>query len=102
MEGAMKHATFGLNGEKLMAVDGGLGHSFSFNEAISLQIMCETQAEIDHFWANLTANGGEEVPVVGSKIRLAYHGRWCRQYCTKCSATLTPSAPKGSQKPICK
>jgi predicted 3-demethylubiquinone-9 3-methyltransferase (glyoxalase superfamily) len=58
--GAVQHAQFALNDEKFMAMDGGLDHSFDFNEAISLQIACATQAEVDHFWAKLTANGGEE------------------------------------------
>ena len=61
-EGTVKHAQFGLNHEKFMAMDSGLEHQFSFNEAISLEITCETQAEIDYYWARLIANGGEEGP----------------------------------------
>lgn len=62
LAGSVKHAQFGLNNEKFMAMDGGLGHAFGFNEAISLQIACESQQEVDYFWAKLTANGGEEGP----------------------------------------
>lgn len=61
-EGTVKHAQFGLNHEKFMAIDSGWEHAFNFNEAISLQIFCETQAEIDYFWAKLTADGGKEGP----------------------------------------
>ncbi len=61
-EGTVKHAQFGLSHEKFMVMDSSLGHSFAFNEAISLQIACESQDEVDAFWARLTANGGEEGP----------------------------------------
>lgn len=33
------------------------GPVFSFNEAVSLQVNCETQAEIDHYWDRLSAGG---------------------------------------------
>lgn len=36
------------------------GPYFKFNEAISLVINCKDQAEVDYYWAALTANGGEE------------------------------------------
>jgi predicted 3-demethylubiquinone-9 3-methyltransferase (glyoxalase superfamily) len=60
--GTVKHAQFGLNREKFMVMDSGASHSFNFNEAISLQITCETQTEIDQLWDKLTADGGEEGP----------------------------------------
>jgi predicted 3-demethylubiquinone-9 3-methyltransferase (glyoxalase superfamily) len=59
-EGTVKHSQFGLNREKFMAMDGGTGHGFGFNEAISFQIACETQTEIDYYWSKLTAEGGRE------------------------------------------
>jgi predicted 3-demethylubiquinone-9 3-methyltransferase (glyoxalase superfamily) len=58
--GAVKHAQFALSREKFMALDGGAGHAFNFNEAISLEIRCTTQSEVDYFWDKLTADGGEE------------------------------------------
>jgi predicted 3-demethylubiquinone-9 3-methyltransferase (glyoxalase superfamily) len=36
------------------------GPMFKFNEAVSLVVDCETQEEIDHYWNNLTADGGQE------------------------------------------
>lgn len=48
---------FELNGRKLMGLNG--GPQFKFNEAVSLFISCENQAEIDFYWARLT-EGGEE------------------------------------------
>jgi predicted 3-demethylubiquinone-9 3-methyltransferase (glyoxalase superfamily) len=58
----VKHAQFSLSQEKFMAIDGGVGHGFNFTEAISLEIACANQAEVDYFWERLTADGGEEGP----------------------------------------
>lgn len=49
---------FELNGQKFMGLNG--GPEFNFTEAVSFVIECDTQEEIDHYWNNLTANGGEE------------------------------------------
>lgn len=48
---------FNLNGNAFVALNG--GPMFSFSEAVSFQIMCKDQAEIDYYWDALTA-GGEE------------------------------------------
>ncbi|MCU0499998.1 MAG: VOC family protein [Anaerolineae bacterium] len=56
-QGRLLTATFQLDGLRLMILNGGARHSF--NDAISLVVPCETQAEIDHLWARLT-DGGEE------------------------------------------
>lgn len=50
--------TFELNGRLFMGLNG--GPMFKFNEAISLVIDCDTQQEIDYYWTQLTADGGEE------------------------------------------
>ncbi len=56
-EGAVKHAQFELAGEVFMAMDTSPKHAdFSFNEAISLLIECETQDEIDSYWDNLSSD----------------------------------------------
>lgn len=49
---------FELNGQFFMGLNG--GDNFKFNEAISFVIPCKDQAEIDHYWNNLTADGGAE------------------------------------------
>ena len=59
-EGTIKHAEFTLNGQGFAAMDSAFSHDFTFNEAISLIVECNTQKEIDHHWASLTSGGGEE------------------------------------------
>ncbi len=56
--GKIMSGTFQLEGQDFMALSG--GPQFKFNEAISLFVSCETQAEVDALWAQLTADGGEE------------------------------------------
>ncbi|MBI3192183.1 MAG: VOC family protein [Pedosphaera parvula] len=50
-------ATFRLEGQKFMALNG--GPQFKFTEAISFFVNCETQQEIDYFWERLS-KGGEK------------------------------------------
>ncbi len=57
--GMVMTVEFELNGQRFVAING--GSQFSFNEALSLAIECETQEEIDHYWDSLS-EGGEEGP----------------------------------------
>jgi predicted 3-demethylubiquinone-9 3-methyltransferase (glyoxalase superfamily) len=50
---------FELDGQRFVGING--GPDFEFSEAVSLQINCETQEEIDYYWDRLT-EGGEEGP----------------------------------------
>ena len=59
-EGTIKHAAFTLQGQEFAAMDSAFDHDFTFNEAVSLMELCETQEEIDHYWGQLTADGGQE------------------------------------------
>jgi predicted 3-demethylubiquinone-9 3-methyltransferase (glyoxalase superfamily) len=59
-KGKVMHAIFELGGRDYLAFDG--GPTFNFSEGISLMVNCESQAEVDHYWSALTANGGEEGP----------------------------------------
>jgi predicted 3-demethylubiquinone-9 3-methyltransferase (glyoxalase superfamily) len=58
--GMVMTVNFELQGQEFVALNG--GPEFTFNEAVSLQVHCETQAEVDHYWEKLTADGGEEGP----------------------------------------
>jgi len=55
--GTVLAVEFEVGGLKFLALNG--GPQFTFNEAISFQVPCETQAEIDYFWDRLTAEGAE-------------------------------------------
>ena len=59
-EGTVMTVTFELSGQRFIALNG--GPDFKFNEAISLEVHCESQEEVDSFWSALTADGGEEGP----------------------------------------
>jgi predicted 3-demethylubiquinone-9 3-methyltransferase (glyoxalase superfamily) len=56
--GSVMTVEFELAGQRFVAING--GPMFPFTEAMSLQIDCEDQAEIDYFWNALTADGGAE------------------------------------------
>lgn len=53
--GSVKHAAFTLEGQSFGAMDSARGHDFSFSEAISFVVSCDTQNEIDYHWARLSA-----------------------------------------------
>ena len=55
VEGTVKHAQFRLRERIFMAMDSSFPHSFSFNEAVSFVVDCETQEEIDYYWGKLSA-----------------------------------------------
>jgi predicted 3-demethylubiquinone-9 3-methyltransferase (glyoxalase superfamily) len=53
--GSVMTVAFELEGQTFTALNG--GPIFKFNEAISFQVDCETQAEVDHYWTNLSEGG---------------------------------------------
>jgi predicted 3-demethylubiquinone-9 3-methyltransferase (glyoxalase superfamily) len=57
-QGRVMSVEFELEGQKFMALNA--GPHFTFNEAVSFFVSCETQEEIDGLWAKLTADGGAE------------------------------------------
>lgn len=58
MGGKVMTAEFVLEGLHITALNA--GPQFKFNEAISLFVDCDDQAEVDYYWNALTADGGEE------------------------------------------
>ena len=56
-KGSVMSATFELEGQKFMALNG--GPMFSFTEAISFFINCDTQEEVDMFWEKLSEGGAK-------------------------------------------
>jgi predicted 3-demethylubiquinone-9 3-methyltransferase (glyoxalase superfamily) len=61
--GSVMVAQFELDGQPFTALNG--GPIFQFNEAVSLQVMCDTQEEIDSYWEKLGAGGDPKAQVCG-------------------------------------
>jgi predicted 3-demethylubiquinone-9 3-methyltransferase (glyoxalase superfamily) len=55
--GTVLTVEFEIEGQIFTALNG--GPQFKFNEAVSFQVFCDTQQEIDYFWSKLTASGQE-------------------------------------------
>src|SRR5215470_6214279 len=71
--GTVMTVEFEIEGQKFLALNG--GPHFKFNEAISFQVHCQTQEEVDYFWSQL-AEGGNEAPCgwLKDKFRLVLAG----------------------------
>lgn len=61
--GSVMTVAFELNGESFTALNG--GPVFKFNEAISLEVNCETQEEVDYYWQKLAEGGDNEAQQCG-------------------------------------
>ncbi len=62
-EGTVMTVDFEIEGQKFLALNG--GPIFKFNEAISFQIYCETQEEVDYYWEKLSEGGDEKAQQCG-------------------------------------
>ncbi len=62
-EGSVMTVEFELNGQIFTALNG--GPTFKFNEAISLQVFCKTQDEVDYYWRRLSEGGDEQAQQCG-------------------------------------
>ena len=61
--GSVMAVAFELDGQAFTALNG--GPIFKFNEAISFQVNCETQEEVDYYWERLTDGGDENAQQCG-------------------------------------
>jgi predicted 3-demethylubiquinone-9 3-methyltransferase (glyoxalase superfamily) len=61
--GSVMTVAFELDGQPFTALNG--GPVFTFNEAVSFQIMCDTQEDVDHFWDRLSEGGDERAQQCG-------------------------------------
>ena len=57
-KGSVMVVKFQLEGQEFTALNG--GPRFTFNEAFSFVVNCESQQEVDEYWRKLTADGGQE------------------------------------------
>ena len=62
-EGTVMTVEFEIEGQKFLGLNG--GPIFKFNEAISFQVYCETQEEVDYYWEKLSEGGDEKAQVCG-------------------------------------
>jgi predicted 3-demethylubiquinone-9 3-methyltransferase (glyoxalase superfamily) len=61
--GSAMTVAFQLDGQEFLALNG--GPAFKFNEAISLIVNCDTQAEVDYYWQRLSEGGDEQAQQCG-------------------------------------
>ncbi len=61
--GTVMTVEFELNGQPFTALNG--GPHFKFNEAVSFQVMCQTQEEVDHYWKRLGEGGDPKAQQCG-------------------------------------
>jgi predicted 3-demethylubiquinone-9 3-methyltransferase (glyoxalase superfamily) len=61
--GSVMTVSFELAGQPFLALNG--GSHFKFNEAVSLQVFCDTQDEVDYYWEKLGAGGDEKARQCG-------------------------------------
>ena len=61
--GTVMTVAFELDGQTFTALNG--GPIFKFNEAISLQVNCQTQEEVDYYWEKLSKGGDEKAQQCG-------------------------------------
>jgi len=64
-EGTVKYEWFMLEGQEFGAMDSARNHDFTFGEAISFMVSCDTQEEIDYYWDKLTAGGDPKAQQCG-------------------------------------
>ena len=57
-EGTVMTVDFVIEGQKFVVLNG--GPVFKFNEAISFQVLCETQEEVDYYWDKRSEGGDEK------------------------------------------
>ena len=61
--GTVMTVEFEIEGQTFLALNG--GPIFKFNEAISFQVHCETQGEVDYYWEKLSEGGDEKAQQCG-------------------------------------
>lgn len=93
-EETVKHAQFRLDGETFMAMDGPGEHDFTFSEALSLLVRCESQQEVDRYWEAL-GRGGDPAARRCGWLKDEFGVSW--QVCpTVLQEMLATPTPRGS------
>ena len=80
--GTVMTVAFELDGQAFTALNG--GPMFKFNEAISFQVNCETQEEVDYYWEKLSEGGMKRhSSAAGSRTNTAFPGKWFPAFCLR-------------------
>ncbi|HEX7022277.1 MAG TPA: VOC family protein [Trueperaceae bacterium] len=74
-EGKIMYSSVTLAGQRFSVMESNLDHRFTFSEAISLQITCETQEAVDHYWDKLSEGGDEKAQQCGW-LKVKYGVSW--------------------------
>ena len=62
-DGKIMHALFTLSGQEFMCIDSSVHHEFTFTPAMSIYVRCETEAEIDRLFEQLSHAGAVLMPL---------------------------------------
>jgi predicted 3-demethylubiquinone-9 3-methyltransferase (glyoxalase superfamily) len=92
--GTVLTVAFELDGQAFTALNG--GPSFKFNEAISLQVMCKTQEEVDYYWEKLSEGGDKKAQQCGW-LKDKYGASW-QVVPSALSEMMTDPDPKKSER----
>jgi predicted 3-demethylubiquinone-9 3-methyltransferase (glyoxalase superfamily) len=80
--GTVMTIAFELDRQAFTVLNG--GPVFKFNEAISFQVNCETQEEVDYYWEKLSDGGDKKrSSAAGSRINTALHGKLFPLFCSR-------------------
>ena len=88
--GTVMTVEFELDGQRFVGING--GPQFTFDEAVSLEISCETQDEVDYYWERLS-EGDRKGRAAGSRTATACPGRSYRPGWRSCSPIRTRGGP---------
>jgi predicted 3-demethylubiquinone-9 3-methyltransferase (glyoxalase superfamily) len=97
--GSVMAVEFEIAGQKFAALNG--GPQFKFSEAISFQVHCDDQDEVDYFWEKLT-EGGKEVACGWLKDKFGLSWQVVPKGCSRCCRAPTRRRRSESPRPSCK
>ncbi|MET0600505.1 MAG: VOC family protein [Baekduia sp.] len=91
--GMVMTVEFELDGQRFVGING--GPEFTFDEAVSFQIECADQEEIDRYWSLITADGGSEGPCGWAKDKF---GLWWQVVPTGMDAVFSDPDPEKARR----
>ena len=99
--GSVLTVDFEINGQSYTALNGGKA-DFDYTEALSLFVQCESQEEVDDYWAKLTADGGQEGPCGWCKDKYGVSWQIIPDALMKCLSHPDPEKANAAMKAMLK